>query len=144
MSEPRTSDRDIPDSGWYPETRRPPRTVELAANLLCINGGLGLLGGFYGLAAYSLSTVGLAVALLVLILAAMQIRAGVLVRQLVPWGRSAGIVLSVVAVLLSLPVAGRGVVFFAVALLLSGATIALLLHRDTLRVFPPTRQASGR
>ena len=140
MGEPGPASRDFPDGGWYPETRRPPRTVDLAANLLCINGGLALLGGFYLLAAYSLSWLGLLIALAVLAVAAAQIRAGVLVRQLVPWGRTAGIVLSALAALLNLPLDHRGLVGFLVALVLGAVTIYLLYHRDTLRVFP----ASGR
>src|SRR4051812_23759544 len=108
MSEPRTSSRDFPEGGWYPETQKPPGTVNLAANLLCINGGLAVLSGFYALALLSLTPVGLLISLALLAVAAMQLRAGVLVRQLVPWGRSAGILLSAFAVLLNVPIDRRG------------------------------------
>ncbi len=141
MTEPRPRSRDFPANGWYPEPegRGAPKPVDVAANLLCINGGLGLLGGCFGLAAYSLSPLGLLITLADLLICAALIRAGVLVRQLVPWGRSAGIVLSVVTVLLTIPFAGRGVVTFAISFLLSGATIALLYSRDALQAFPTAK-----
>src|SRR4051794_5276467 len=141
MTEPRPSSRDLPANGWCPETesRRTPKPVEVAANLLCINGGLGLLGGLFGMVAYSLSPLGLLITVADLLISAMLIRAGILVRQLGPWGRSAGIVLSVVTVLLTLPFLGRGVVTFAICFLLSGATIVLLYSRDALPAFPTAK-----
>ena len=136
MTDSHPGSRDFPANGWYPEQQRIPGKVDLAAILLCVNGGLTLLMSFFLLAEGSQSFLGLVVALAVLAVAAVQIRAGVLVRQLVPWGRAAGIVLSALAVLLQiLSMSGR-LVPLGSALLLNGATIALLYHRDTLRVFP--------
>src|SRR3954447_20863882 len=136
MTELRPISPDFPANGWYPEQPRIPKKVDHAATLLCINGGLPLLMSFFVLAAGSLSFLGLLVALAVLAVAAVQIRAGVLVRQLVPWGRRAGVVLSVLAVLLRLARIGGGPVPLLSALLLDGWTLALLYHPDTLRVFP--------
>lgn len=131
-------DDNVPHGGRYRETRPAPKTVEVAATLLCVNGGLALLGGVYLLAAYSLNWLGLLIALAVLAVAVAQIRAGVLVRQMVPWGRTGGILLSALAVLLHLPLGHRGLAGFVVAFALGAATVYLLYHRDTLRVFPPS------
>jgi hypothetical protein len=113
-----------------------PKTVDVAANLLCINGGLTLLLSFFLLAAVSLVPLGLLLALAVMAVAAAQIRAGVLVRGLVPRARTAGIVLSALALVFQLPTSASSPVSFVFALALNGATLVLLYHRDTLRVFP--------
>src|SRR3954451_7616316 len=136
MTEPRPSSPDFPANGWYPETQRVPKTVDAAANLLCVNGGLTLLLSFFVLAATSLEPLGLLLALAVMAVAAAQIRAGVLVRGLVPRARTAGIVLSALALLFQLPTSAGSPVSFVFALALNGATLVLLYHRDTLRVFP--------
>lgn len=140
MTDPRPQTDDTVDSVETLDTVDTVDTVETAAVLLCVNGGLALLSGVYVLAAYSLGWLGLLLVLTGLAVAGAQIRVGVLVRRHVPAARTAGIVSSVVAVLLAFPTESRGPVWFVLHLLLAGATVYLLYHRDTLRVFP----SSGR
>src|SRR4051794_40728640 len=110
MTEPRSTSHAFPDGGWDPKTPTVPSTVHLAGNLLCVNSGLTLLMSFFLLAARSQSILGLLIVLVTLAVAVLQLRTGVLLRQLVPWGRAAGIVLSAVAVLLQIPGASNGLV----------------------------------
>ncbi len=122
---------------------RPPSSVNIASILLFISGGFGVLGGLLLFAVSSVATWVVALAVIVLAIAVVEIYTGVQLRKLVPWARTATIVL-----------AGLGVLFGLVSLFSGGYTsiigmgldvyvIVLMYRPDTLSAFPASTRPGG-
>jgi hypothetical protein len=128
--------------GGYGQPGALPSSVNIASILFFVSGGLTLLGGLLLLAAASLGAFFGILAVLYLVLGAFEIFLGLQLRKLVPWSRTAAIVLSAVSIVISLALITQG--GSAILGLILPAVIIYLMYRpDTLSRFPQSTNPLG-
>ncbi len=115
---------------------QPPASVNIASILLFIAGGFGVLGALLLFALGSIVAWVAIVAVVVLAIAAGEIYTGVQLRKLVPWARTATIV-----------IAGIGIGFGILSLVSGGYTSIIGIGLDVYVIYlmyrPDTLQAFG-
>ncbi len=128
--------------GGYGQPGALPSSVNIASILFFVSGGLTLLGGLLLLAVASLGAFFGLLAVLYLALGAFEIYLGLQLRKLVPWSRTAAIVLSAVSILLSIVLITQG--GGAILGLIIPAVIIYLMYRpDTVSRFPQSTLPLG-
>jgi uncharacterized membrane protein HdeD (DUF308 family) len=81
-------------------------------------------------------------AVVYLVLGAFEIYLGLQLRKLIPWARSAAIVLSAVSIVLSLVLLAKGGSGI-LGLILPAVVIYLMYRPETVRAFPPSNRPLG-
>ena len=121
----------------------PPSSVNIASILLFIAGGLGCLGALLFFAVGTLVAWVALVGVVLLAIALLEIYIGLQLRKLVPWARTATIVLSGLGAALGLVSIFRGGYSSIIGIGLDIYTIVLMYRPDTLAAFPESSRPGG-
>ena len=122
---------------------RPPPSVNVASILLFISGGFGVLGGLLLFAVSSIAAWVAVVAVVVLGIALVEIYTGLQLRKLVPWARTATILLAGLAILFGVVSLFRGGYTSVIGIALDAYVIVLMYRPDTLKAFPASTRPGG-
>lgn len=125
------------------EANAVPSAVSTASILLSVSGGLTVLGGLLLFGVASLGVVYTLLTVVYLALGACEVYLGSQLNQLLPWARTAAILLSAFSILLSLLLLSRGGASTAIGLLLPALVIFLLYRRDAVAAFPRSSMPLG-
>jgi hypothetical protein len=124
-------------------SRQIPPGVNIASILLFIAGGFGVLGGLLLLAVGSIAAWVAVIGVVVLIVAAAEIYVGLQLRKLMPWARTATIVLAGIGALMNLISIISGGFTSVISLALDAYVIYLMYQPETVRAFPASTRPGG-
>ncbi len=117
--------------------------MNVASILFFISGGFGVLGGLLLLVASRVAAWAAAVGVLVLAIALVEIYIGVQLRKLMPWARTATIVLAGLAAVFGLVSLFSGGYTSIIGIALDVYVIVLMYRPDTLNAFPASTRPGG-
>ncbi|HSP36890.1 MAG TPA: hypothetical protein VLR26_03970 [Frankiaceae bacterium] len=120
-----------------------PSPVNISSILLFVSGGFTLLGALLLFTITGLGAFFAVLAIVYLVLGGFEIYLGLQLRKLVPWARTAAIVLSAVSILFSLLLITRGSGSTVLGMILPAVVIYLMYRPDTLAVFPRSTKPLG-
>jgi hypothetical protein len=120
-----------------------PSAVTIAGTLFFVGGGLTLLSGLLLFGIASLGALFALLAVVYLALGDFEIYLGLQLRKLVPWSRSAAILLSAGSIVISLLLVSRGGAGTVLGMILPAVVIYLMYRPETRAVFPRSTKPLG-
>ncbi len=122
---------------------RVPSSVNIASIFLFISGGFALLGGLLLLVIGTVAAWAAMVGVVYVAIGGFQIYTGLKLRKLVPWARTATIVLAGLGALIGVISLFRGGYTSFIGIGLDIYTIVLMYRPDTLQAFPDSTRPGG-